>query len=196
MTATWKCLISWVMEERNKQQQFFFSEYYSKKSIQGDSPIFDILSKRNKCTEVWENANSFSGFAQSLQFLKKSLEICPAIFQTWKKCDKVKYVFVFVLKFESWKKHLFLLFLKSLSITDFDNLESQKRNCCFGKSLERVLISGSKKPVTNPDFKSDVMAAVIIVYANLAPSYGWMGVCSIDHVKLPYSNVPANKYNI
>ena len=40
------------------------------------------------------------------------------------------------------------------------------------------------------------MAAVIIVYANLAPSYGWMGVCSIDHVKLPYSNVPANKYNI
>ena len=58
------------------------------------------------------------------------------------------------------------------------------------------MISGSKKPVTNPDFKSDVMAAVIIVYANLAPSYGWMGVCSIDHVKLPYSNVPANKYNI
>ena len=151
MTATWKCLISWVMEERNKQQQFFFSEYYSKKSIQGDSPIFDILSKRNKCTEVWGNANSFSGFAQSLQFLKKSLEICPAIFQTWKKCDKVKYVFVFVLKFESWKKHLFLLFLKSLSITDFDNLAwVSKKKLLFwkksGKSLDFWIQKTSYEP--------------------------------------------------
>ena len=45
----------------------------------------------------------------------------------------LKFVFVFVPNFESWKKHLFLLFLRSLSITDFNNLESRKRNCCFGK---------------------------------------------------------------
>ena len=44
----------------------------------------------------------------------------------------------------------------------------------------------------NPGFKSDVLAAITIVYAK-APSYGWMGVCSINHVKMPYSNVPANK---
>ena len=47
----------------------------------------------------------------------------------------------------------------------------------------------------NPDFKSDVLAAVTIVYAK---SYGWMGVCSINHVtgKMPNSNMPADKlYN-
>ena len=38
------------------------------------------------------------------------------------------------------------------------------------KSLEIVLIFGSKKPVMNPDFKSDVLAAVTIVYVK-APSY-------------------------
>ena len=53
--------------------------------------------------------------------------------------DKVKFVFVFVPKFESSKKHLFLLFLRSLSITDFDNLESRKRNCCFGKKSGKSL---------------------------------------------------------
>ena len=59
------------------------------------------------------------------------------------------------------------------------------------------MIFGSKKPVTNPDFKSDVLGAVTIVYAK-APSYGWMGMCSINHVtgKMPNSNMPANKlYN-
>ena len=45
---------------------------------------------------------------------------------------------------------------------------------------------------TNPDFKSDVLAAVAIVDAK-APSYGWTGVCSINQVKMPYSNVAANK---
>ena len=29
-----------------------------------------------------------SGFVQSLEFLKKILEMCPAIFQTWKKSGK------------------------------------------------------------------------------------------------------------
>ena len=49
----------------------------------------------------------------------------------------------------------------------------------------------------NPDFKSDVLAAVTIVYAK-APSYGWIRVCSINHVtgKMPNSNMSANKlYN-
>ena len=63
----------------NKQQQSFLSEYYSKQSTPGKFTYikFKISSKRNKCTE-----------AQGLQFLTKSLEICPAIFQTWKKCGK------------------------------------------------------------------------------------------------------------
>ena len=71
-------------------------------------------------------------------------------------------------------------------------LSLEKETVVLGKSLEKVLIFGSKKPVMNPDFKSDVLAAITIVYAK-APSYGWMGVCSINHVKMPYSNVPANK---
>ena len=43
----------------------------------------------------------------------------------------------------------------------------------------------------NPDFKSDVLAAVAIVDGK-APSYGWTGVCSINQVKMSYSNVAAN----
>ena len=75
-------------------------------------------------------------------------------------------------------------------------LSLEKETVVLEKNLEKVLIFGSKKPVTNPDFKSDVLAAVTIVYGK-APSYGWMGVCSINHGKMPYySNVPANKlYN-
>ena len=70
------------------------------------------------------------------------------------------------------RKALFLLFLRSLLVTYFDKLESGKRNCCFGKkSLEKVLIFGSKNQFTNPDFKSDVLAAVAIGDAK-APSYG------------------------
>jgi len=47
----------------------------------------------------------------------------------------------------------------------------------------------------NLDFKSDVLAAVAVVDVK-APSYGWTGVCSINQVKISYSNVPANKlYN-
>ena len=38
------------------------------------------------------------------------------------------------------KKALFLRFLRSLLITDlFDNLESGKRNYCFGKKSRKVL---------------------------------------------------------
>ena len=82
------------------------------------------------------------------------------------------------------RKALFLLFLRSLLVTNFDNLESGKKNCCFGK---KVLIFGSKNQFTNPDFKSDVLAAVAIVDVK---------VCSINQVKISYSNVPANKlYN-
>ena len=66
------------------------------------------------------------------------------------------------------KAYLFLLFLRSLLVTYFDNLESGKKNCCFGK---KVLIFGSKNQFTNPDFKSDVLAAVAIVDVK-APSYG------------------------
>ena len=67
------------MEEINKQQQSFLSEYYSKQSTPEKFTYiyFKISSKRNKCTE-----------AQSLQFSTKFLEICPAILQTWKTCGK------------------------------------------------------------------------------------------------------------
>ena len=54
------------------------------------------------------------------------------------------------------------------------------------------LLTGSKNQFTNPDFKSDVLAAVTIVDAK-APSYGWRGVCSINQVTISYSNVAANK---
>ena len=55
------------------------------------------------------------------------------------------------------KKALFLRFSK-VSVEDlFDNLESGKRNYCFGKSLEKVLNCGSKnryEPCISPGLKS------------------------------------------
>ena len=99
----------------------------------------------------------------------------------------------FVPNFESWKKHLFLLFLRSLSITDFNNLESRKRNCCFGKKSWFL------------DPKNQLRTLILkVMYWLLSPlsmlklPYGWIGVCSINHVtgKMPNSNMPANKlYN-
>ena len=50
------------------------------------------------------------------------------------------------------KKALFLPFLRSLSITYLDNLESGKKPAVLEKSLEKVLIFGSKSSM-NPDFK-------------------------------------------
>ena len=85
------------------------------------------------------------------------------------------------------EKSVFLLFLGPLLVTYFDNLESGKKLLFWKK----VLIFGSKNQFTNPDFKSDVFAAVTIVDAK-APSYGWTGVCFINQVKMSYSNVAAN----
>ena len=52
------------------------------------------------------------------------------------------------------KKALFVPFLRSLSITYFDNLESgkKKKPAVLEKSLEKVLIFGSKSSMS-PDFK-------------------------------------------
>ena len=86
------------------------------------------------------------------------------------------------------EKSVFLLFLGPLLVTYFDNLESGKKLLFWKK----VLIFGSKNQFTNPGFKSDVLAAVAIFNAK-APSYGWTGVCSINQVKMSYSNVAANK---
>ena len=86
------------------------------------------------------------------------------------------------------EKSVFLLFLGPLLVTYFDNLESGKKLLFWKK----VLIFGSKNQFTNPGFKSDVLAAVTIFNAK-APSYGWTGVCSINQVKMSYSNVAANK---
>ena len=86
------------------------------------------------------------------------------------------------------RKAFFCLFLGPLLVTYFDNLESGKKLLFWKK----VLIFGSKNQFTNPDFRSDVLAAVAIVDAK-APSYGWTGVCSINQAKMPYSNVAANK---
>jgi len=44
-------------------------------------------------------------------------------------------------------------------------LSLEKETVVLEKSLEKGLIFGSKKPVMNPDFKSNVLAAVTIVYA-------------------------------
>ena len=76
--------------------------------------------------------------------------------------DKEKFIFVFVPKFESWEKlcscFSWGLYWSPILIT----LSLEKKNCCFGK---KVLIFGSKNQFTNPDFKSDVLAAVTIVDA-------------------------------
>ena len=86
------------------------------------------------------------------------------------------------------EKSIFLLFLGPLLVTYFNNLESGKKLFFWKK----VLIFGSKNQFTNPDFKSDVLAAVAIVDGK-APSYGWTGVCSINQViEMLYSNVAAN----
>ena len=85
------------------------------------------------------------------------------------------------------EKSVFLPFLGPLLVTYFDNLESGKKLLFWKK----VLIFGSKNQFRNPDFKSDVLAEVTIVDAK-APSYGWTGVCSINQVKMSYSNVAAN----
>ena len=86
------------------------------------------------------------------------------------------------------EKSVFLLFLGPLLVTYFDNLESGKKLLFWKK----VLIFGSKNQFMNPGFKSDVLATVAIFNAK-APSYGWTGVCSINQVKMSYSNVAANK---
>ena len=87
------------------------------------------------------------------------------------------------------KKALFLPFLRSLSITYFDNLESGKKTAVLEKSLD-------PNPVWTLILKCDVFAAIAVVDAK-APSYGWTGVFSLNQIiKILYSNVAANKlYN-
>ena len=108
-----------------------------------------------------------SRFVQSLEFLKKSWKMLsnfPGLEKVWK-IEMVKsleffftattsrlYVFNFfwfwsnLIRFHSYvcsaprKKVLFLRCVDHL----FDNLESGKRNYCFGKSLEKVLNFGSQ----------------------------------------------------
>ena len=70
------------MEEINKQQQIFLSEYCPQEINSREIHLhLTFLSKRNKCAKVWKNAKSFLGFVQILELLKKS-------FQPWKKSDK------------------------------------------------------------------------------------------------------------
>ena len=141
------------MEEINKQQQIFLSEYCPQEINSREIHLHLTL--------FWWNL--FSILQLSLQPIMK--------------------------------KALFLPFLRSLSITYFVNLESGKKTVVLEKSLEKVLIFGSKSSM-NPDFK--IMwhfrcHAVAVVNAK-APSYGWTGVCSINQAKMPYSNAAANNY--
>ena len=163
----WKCLTLCVMEEINKQQQFFLSEYHLQEINSREIyPHSTFSSKRSKCTKVWKNANSFSGFAQIESWiLEKVLKFAQQFSRPGKRLvngDEEKFIFVFVPKFESWEKlcscFSWGLYWSPILIT----LSLEKKNCCFGK---KVLIFGSKNQFTNPDFKSDVLAAVTIFEA-------------------------------
>ena len=77
------------MKEVNKQQQIFLSEYCPKKSTPGKFTYINLTfsSKMNKCTKVEKNANSFLGFVQGLEFLKKSWNL-PSSFPALEKSGK------------------------------------------------------------------------------------------------------------
>ena len=115
MTATWKCLTSCVMEEINKQQRFFLSEYHLQEINSREIyPHSTFSSKRNNNCFFSMRMSNVGKFPWSWflgdgtqkekiviiapKFEKmqihfrdlhrvlnswKSLEICPAIFQTW-----------------------------------------------------------------------------------------------------------------
>ena len=125
MTATWKCLTLCVLEEINKQQQFFLSEYHLQEINSREIyPHSTFSSKRNKCTKVWKNANSFSGFAQSLEFLKKSWNLpsnFPNLEKVWKTVIKfgkmVKSLHFFQSYSEYFLSGIFFVLVKSYSIS-------------------------------------------------------------------------------
>ena len=128
MTATWKCLISWVMEERNKQQQFFFLS----------------TIPRNQSREI----HLYSTFCQkginALKFEKMQIHFQGShrVFNFWKSLLKFAQQFSrpgkSVIK---WNMFLFLCL----------SLNHEKSICsCFFKSLYRspILITLSLKKET------------------------------------------------
>ena len=86
----------------NKQQQFFLSEYCPQEINSREIyPYSTFSSKRNKI--IINVPKSLHSVLNSW----KSLEICQEFSRTGKSVvngDKVKSVFVFVPKFESWEK--------------------------------------------------------------------------------------------
>ena len=91
------------------------------------------------------------------------------------------------------EKSVFLLFLGPLLVTYFDNLESGKKTAVLEKK------SWFLDPKTS--LRTLILKVMFWLLSPLsmlfkAPSYGWTGVCSINQVKMSYSNVAANKlYN-
>ena len=138
MTVTCKRLISCVMEEINKQQRFFLSEYHLQEINSREIyPHSTFSLKRHKCAKVWKNANSFSGFRTEFWILEKVLKFAQQFSRPGKSLvngDK--------------EKSIFLLFLGPLLVTYFNNLESGKKTVLLEKSLDFWI----QKPVYEPWF--------------------------------------------
>ena len=120
----------------------------------------------------------------------KSLEVCPAIFQTWKKSGKMLKSLEFFFFFSNLQQELYKWFFFSfwsnliqsspyvftaswkifvpaffkVCINHlFDNLESGKRNHCFGKKVSKKSWILDPKICTNPVYSKDGEQLVLLV---------------------------------
>ena len=138
MTATWKCLTSCVMEEINKQQRFFLSEYHLQEINSREIyPHSTFSLKRNKCAKVWKKCKFIFRVRTESWILEKVLKFAQQFSRPGKSLvngDK--------------EKSIFLLFLGPLLVTYFDNLESGKKTVLLEKSLDFWI----QKPVYKPWF--------------------------------------------
>ena len=116
---------------------------------------------------VFVNGTLYTGFVQSLEFLKTSWNLpwkksgkmvkSLQFFQSYSKCFICELFFSFCpyVCSASWKKLCACVFFKASLDRLRDNLESGKRSHCFGKGLGKVLALESKnlyKPCTFKGF--------------------------------------------
>ena len=126
MTATWKCLTLCVLEEINKQQQFFLSEYHLQEINSREIyPHFDILIEKKQMHQSLKKCKFIFGVRTESWILEKVLKFAQQFSRPGKSLvngDK--------------EKSVFLLFLGPLLVTYFDNLESGKKTVVLEKSLD------------------------------------------------------------